>query len=66
MTLAILPGNGLPVALHSSSVEKPIRMVWLMISPVCGMLGGSEGKSHMQIAEVIVTRPLAQNYFFKN
>lgn len=40
---AILPGNGLPVALHSSSVGKPDRMVWLMISPEWGILGGSEG-----------------------
>lgn len=40
---AILPGNGLPVALHSSSVGNPDRMVWLMISPEEGMLGGSEG-----------------------
>ena len=42
----VLPGNGLPVALHSSSVGKPDRMVWLMIIPESGILGGSKGHTH--------------------
>lgn len=39
----VLPGNGFPVALHLSSVGKPVRIVWLIMSPECGILGGSEG-----------------------
>lgn len=42
---AIVPGSGLPVALHSSLVGKPDRMVWLMMSPEEGILGGSVGQA---------------------
>lgn len=42
INLSVSPGKGLPVTVHSSSVEKPDRMVRLMMSPEEEMLGGSE------------------------